>query len=268
MPTPLYEAKEGGHNRIAVSGHDSTSGLETAIRDALRDGQFAPWFQPIVDLETAATVGYEALARWLRPDGSVVEPDDFLAVARRSTLVTDLDRVVLADSIGLLRELTSPLHVAVNLAMTTLTNPDCAEMVAESLAVSDVDPARLRLEVSESMVPELTNRVRTVMRTIADTGVRWYVDNFGTGSSTIPQLRELPIAGLKLDRSVTARLSANDVDYERQARALVGLGDGFGLDTVAEGIETPEQAAILANQGWKHGQGWLYGKPAPVSTRR
>lgn len=260
----LYEAKENGHNRIAASGHDYS--LENGIRDGLRDGQFVPWFQPIVDLGTASLAGYEALARWVRPDGTVVEPNDFLAVARRSTLVTDLDMVVLAESIALLARLPSPLHVASNFSITTLTNPDCAELVAEALSAADVDPTRLCLEVSESVVPEFTNRVRAVMSSIADLGVRWYVDNFGTGSSTISQLRELPIVGIKLDRSVTSRLVSDDVGYQREANALLGLGDGFGLDTVSEGIETPEQATILTAQGWKHVPGGLYGGPQAVAA--
>lgn len=102
------------------------------------------------------------------------------------------------------------------------------------------------------------------MRDLADTGIKWYVDDFGTGYSSITHLRDLPIAGLKLDLSFTHGLGGDDPTPERLAKALAGLADGLRLDTVAEGVETSEQAAILATQGWKHGQGWLYGRAEPL----
>ena len=94
-------------------------------------------------------------------------------------------------------------------------------------------------------------------------GVELYADDFGTGYSSITHLRDLPIAGLKLDRSFTAELTSGDGTSERLSRAMIGLAEGMGLDSVAEGVETREQAAILIAQGWRHAQGWLYGRPAP-----
>jgi sensor c-di-GMP phosphodiesterase-like protein len=99
---------------------------------------------------------------------------------------------------------------------------------------------------------------------LADVGVRWYVDDFGTGYSSIAHLRDLPVAGLKLDRSFTVGIGEGDPTCIRLAQALAGLADGLGLDTVAEGIETEEEEAYLSAQGWRHGQGWLYGKAAPL----
>ncbi|MEI8084149.1 MAG: EAL domain-containing protein, partial [Actinomycetes bacterium] len=227
----LAEAKASGRNRIVVSGHDSTSSIAIGISNGLRDGQFVPWFQPIVDLVTGDLTGYEALARWVRLDGSVTEPHDFLVVARRTTLIADLDLLIMRESIAQLATLPEHLHVAVNFSMTTLTSPDYAELVVEELTRHGVDPARLHLEFSESVVPSITESVRQAMSDLADTGVRWYIDNFGTGRSSISDLRELPIAGLKLDRSVTANLGSGTAHNERVARALVGLGNALGLDT-------------------------------------
>jgi sensor c-di-GMP phosphodiesterase-like protein len=102
------------------------------------------------------------------------------------------------------------------------------------------------------------------MALLADAGIKWYVDDFGTGYSSIAHLRDLPVAGLKLDLSFTAGLGSSDLTCEHLAKALAGLADGLGLDTVAEGVETPQQAAILRALGWEHGQGWLYGRPAPL----
>jgi sensor c-di-GMP phosphodiesterase-like protein len=102
------------------------------------------------------------------------------------------------------------------------------------------------------------------MRHIADTGARWYVDDFGTGYSSISHLRDLPVCGLKLDLSFTAGIGAGDPTSIRVSQALAGLARGLGLDTVAEGVETREQAAVLAAHGWRTGQGWLFGRPAPL----
>ena len=104
------------------------------------------------------------------------------------------------------------------------------------------------------------------MNALAEVGVRWYVDDFGTGYSSISHLRDLPIAGLKLDRSFTSGVAEGDRRCTDLSQALVGLARGLGLDGVAEGVETAEVAAILAAHGWRHGQGWLYGKAAPPPT--
>lgn len=237
-------------------------GIETKIRQGLLDGQFVPWFQPIVKLVDRTLVGYEALVRWVQSDGTVVEPADFLSVAERTNLITDLDLVVFEQSVAALRNLPTPLYIACNLSAATLASNTYANRVVQVLADSGVDPARLHLEFTETALLKVTDHVREVMSELAGIGVRWYVDDFGTGYSSIAHLRDLPIAGLKLDLSFTAELGADDLTSERLALALVGLADGLGLDTVAEGVETHEQAAILRAQGWENGQGWLYGRPA------
>ena len=105
--------------------------------------------------------------------------------------------------------------------------------------------------------------MREHMTRIAAAGVLWYVDDFGTGYSSITHLRDLPIAGLKLDRSFTFGVAEGDKRCAELSLALVGLADGLGLDGVAEGVETEAVARTLAAHGWKHGQGWLFGRPAP-----
>ena len=101
-------------------------------------------------------------------------------------------------------------------------------------------------------------------RCLARAGVTWWVDDFGTGYSSVSHLRDLPIQGLKLDQSFTAGLSAHDSHTARLTRGLVGLADGLDLRTVAEGVETAEQAALLQGQGWEMAQGWLFGKALPL----
>ena len=165
----------------------------------------------------------------------------------------------------MLARLPGPLHIAVNVSASTLTNVDYADVVIEALTQSGADPGRLILEVTETALLIVTKPIRDAMARLADFGVRWYADDFGTGYSSIANLRDLPITGLKLDMSFTAGIRRGDRTSERLGQALSGLAEGLGLDTVAEGVETAEEAAVLIAQGWKHGQGWLFGRPAPLS---
>ena len=268
----MHQAKDNGRDRcecFQTRLNDEARNrliLADRIRDGLRDGQFVPWFQPVVNLHDGSVVGYEALVRWLCPDGTVVASDDFLPVAERTALIADLDAVVLQQSVEILSRLPASLHVAVNVSAVTLARTDYARCVIEALTRSGVDPLRLHLEFTETAVLCLTNRTRGIMSELADAGVRWYVDDFGTGYSSISHLRDLPVAGLKLDLSFTAGIRAGDRTSERLALGLAGLAEGLGIDTVAEGVDTPEEAVLLMSQGWKHAQGWLYGPAAPASA--
>ena len=234
------------------------------MRDALRDGELAPWFQPIVRLADSGVVGYEALVRWVRPDGSIVEPAAFLPVAERTSLITEIDRTILELSVATLSRLRDPLFVAVNVSAATLAQPDYADRVLELLEGAHVRPSRLHLEITETAVLRITAAVRASMDRLAEVGIRWYMDDFGTGYSSITHLRDLPISGLKLDRSFTQDVGDPDGTAVQLARALGGLARGLTLDTVAEGVETEEEAVALASHGWVHGQGWLYGKAEPL----
>jgi EAL domain-containing protein (putative c-di-GMP-specific phosphodiesterase class I) len=104
------------------------------------------------------------------------------------------------------------------------------------------------------------------MHRIAEMGMGWYIDDFGTGYSSISHLRDLPVRGLKLDTSFSAGIQSADPRSIRLAQALAGLAQGLGLDTIAEGVETDQQRAILSAQGWRYGQGWLFGEPAPLAA--
>lgn len=110
----------------------------------------------------------------------------------------------------------------------------------------------------------ITAAVRASMDRLAEVGIRWYMDDFGTGYSSITHLRDLPISGMKLDRSFTRDVGDPDGTAVQLARALGGLARGLALDTVAEGVETEDEAVALASHGWAHGQGWLYGKAEPL----
>ena len=236
--------------------------VRSALRAALDAGEIQPWLMPIADLVDGRVQGFEALVRWARPDGTVVGPDQFMHVAERTGLVLDVDRVILSQVLDLMGELPDEQHVAVNVSAATLSSGTLDEWVRAELLRTGVDPGRLHLEVTETSLFHVTQSIQETMRTLADLGVSWWVDDFGTGFSSISHLRDLPVTGLKLDQSFTSGITADDSHATRLAQGLVGLADGLGLQTIAEGIETVVQAEILAHQGWQMGQGWLFGRPA------
>ena len=238
--------------------------VETGIRNALQSTEFEPWFQPIIELAQGRVVGYEALARWMHKDGTL-EPADFLAVAARSSLISELDLAMLDPVVRALARLPESVFVGLNVTGQTLARTPYAELVLQSLDRHGIDPGRLHLEVTETMLLALDEDVISRMRALADRGCRWYVDDFGTGYSSISHLRDLPVAGLKLDKSFTDGIESGDPTSRQLADGLVGLANGLGLDTVAEGIETEAQARYLRTLGWRHGQGWLYGRAVPLA---
>ena len=237
---------------------------EAAIRQGLQAGRFVPWYQPVVALPSGETVGYEALVRWLREDGSVTSPADYFPVAEASGLVVEIDLTVLEQAVAALAKLPAPITIAVNASAASLANPDYARAVTGALARYGVDPARLHLEVVETTLVTLDGQVQSTIIELAELGIPWYVDDFGTGYSSISHLRDLPVTGLKLDQSFTAELPTG-AKSRQLAAALAGIAANLRLDTVAEGVETRQQATLLAAQGWVHAQGWLFGRPTPLN---
>ncbi len=267
--TALHRAKELGRDRWSFA--DPERGVESArrlaleaqIRAGLKAGEFVPWFQPIVQLADDSVAGYEALARW-QHEGRIREPSEFLDVLVHSQRVSDLDHAIIEPSVAALARQPDHLFVSINVTGLTLTRPDYAAQVRGCLDTYGVDPCRLHIEVTETMLLDLDETVLEQMRELAHLGVRWYVDDVGTGYSAISHLRDMPVSGLKLDRSFVEGIRGGNATARQLANGLVGLANGLALDTVAEGIETRAEADYLRTLGWKHGQGWLYGKAAPL----
>jgi diguanylate cyclase (GGDEF)-like protein/PAS domain S-box-containing protein len=267
--TALHHAKSLGGNRWEF--HDEHMArtarervvVRSAIREGLGSGRFRAWFQPVVALGNRAVVGHEALCRWITADGTVVGPDTFIPAADHANLIVDLDRTMLRQALQMASQEPRSQWVSVNMSAASLTEASLVEAVHEILHESGTDPARLQLEVTENSLMRDTDAARKNMHSLAEMGVCWWVDDFGTGYSSIAHLRDLPVAGLKLDRSFTKGITAN-ATRARLAQGLIGLAAGLGLQTVAEGIETEPEAMLLNLQGWQMGQGWLFGRPQPM----
>ena len=238
--------------------------IESDLRDALKQGRITPWFQPVVTLADRKVRGYEALARWAGSDNSTMLPDEFLPVAESTGLVVDIDLAILAGALDVLA-VSSVEHVAVNVSPPSLASSDYPDRFAALVASSGVDPTRLRLEVTETALLDASPSIADAMVAMCAGGATWYVDDFGTGYSSISHLRDLPVRGLKLDKSFTLGIRTGDSTCIKLAQGLIGLASGLGLDTVAEGIETEFEAGALLGQGWHQGQGWLFGRPEPMA---
>lgn len=250
-------------------GDDTSSGslaLETDIRRGLDNLEFVPYYQPQVLLRDGTTIGYEALVRWRHPERGVLAPGEFLPEAERTGLISALGEQVFEQVCARLSDNPDMPSVSFNLSATELNDPLWAAILAGIADAHGVKPGRIVIELTETAVFRLTDDSRRAILRLADAGMALHVDDFGTGYSSVAHLRDLPVSGLKLDRSFVNALTEGGPRALALVTGLAGLANGLGLLTVAEGVETQEQASALREAGWIAAQGYLYGRPAPVPT--
>jgi diguanylate cyclase (GGDEF)-like protein len=241
--------------------------LPMLLAAALRGGGgFDVHYQPVVQMDDGgATVAVEALARWTHPTLGAVPPDVFVAAAERAGLIGELDNLVLdraCQEAVALAERESPVDVHVNVCASRLCEPELEVAVRAALDRYALSGARLVLEITEtSRVPDLEAAARTI-HTLRTLGIRFAMDDFGTGYNTLAQLHLLPVDIVKLCQAHTAVDGAERV--EALCRSVVSICQSLGLTVIAEGVESASQAEVLARLGCQLGQGYLYGRPAPL----
>jgi diguanylate cyclase len=222
--------------------------------------------QPEVCLSTRRTVGYEALVRWTLPDGTNVPPDRFLPVAADAGLMHLVgDRVAqgVAQALSRLRGARLPSWVALNAAAEELQHPDFAGQVQRALLHAGVDADRLCIEITEHSILKDPAGVEIALRPLRDMGATVAIDDFGTGYSSLSYLTRFRPEYIKIDRSFTSAVAERAGD-RAIVEAVIQLADSLSITTVAEGIETEEQARQLTELGCQLGQGWHFGRPAPI----
>ncbi|NJC34349.1 diguanylate cyclase (GGDEF)-like protein [Sphingomonas jejuensis] len=239
--------------------------LETDLRRAIEGDRLRLAFQPITCLATGRVLGFEALSRWPH-DGGMIPPTEFIPVAEESGLIVPLGRWALDHALKTLAAWDAAaaapqaVSMAVNLSPLQIAQDDVPSLVEHALAKHGVAPRRLIVELTESAIIADPERAMGVMAALRELGVELALDDFGTGYSNLSYLQRLPIDMLKIDRSfVTGMLT--DRDKGAIVRAILSLAQAFGLRTTAEGIESPELAALLAALGCTRGQGFLYASP-------
>lgn len=266
----LYQAKNSGRARLRFFDPSMQETLErnarmkSDLRVALKEEQFVLFFQPQVDVRGCCT-GAEALLRWRHPERGLVGPGDFIPFAEESGMIGQLDRWVLAASCRQVRDwdrqgLFAGLRLSVNISAQGFIHHD---FVAEALAViyaHGIDPARLKLEITEtSLLGNLAEAIET-MEQLGRAGIAFALDDFGTGYSSLSYLRQLPIDQLKIDRAFVSHINAEPGDAVI-ARSIIGMAQDLGLEVVAEGVETQEQFAMLESFGCTAYQGYLFARP-------
>jgi len=238
------------------------------LRQALECGAIQPWFQPKISLMTGRIVGTEALARWTRPDGSLLLPASFIAVAEQSGFAAELMSTILGQSLEACahwRRTRPDCWVAVNLTPLLLTDCSLPDRIDEQLRLHGVPPSALVLEITEgSAVPD-TPRAMEILTRLRIRGIGLSIDDFGTGHSSLLSLVRLPFNEMKIDQAFV-REALNDSDSRKVVRASASLGRELGLKVVAEGVETQQMAQLVTEAGCDIGQGWLYGRAMPASA--
>jgi len=277
----MYAAKSEGLSSYALYSERMRSSakarrqLGEALADALERDQIAVYYQPIVDLRTGATVAFEALARWRRGLSDTVVAAEFLPAAEERELMERIGRVVLRAACVQTQEWRSgsdpfrELSVCVNLSAVEFANPRLGVDVAAALLESGLDASRLILELTEDVAGEDTETTHATMSELRRLGVRFALDEFGTGGSSLEELCRLPFDVVKIARPLVKQAGCGAGDA-RVARAIIGLAKSLGLKVVAEGIETRDQAERLKSLGCHLGQGFYFDRALGVAqaTRR
>lgn len=267
----LVIAKAKGRSRIhrfvqSSGGGDAAQGihLEHELRDALAERRFVVHFQPQVWLETGLVSGYEALARWDHPDKGLLAPSAFLEMMESSGLIIQLGQQVteyVCHVIATTPDLPGP--ISVNVSAVEFADEDWFDRFTCTVLEAGIRPELLVIELTETTVLSLTDDTVEALAGIRSLGIGIHVDDFGTGYASVGMLQHVPATALKLDRSFIAPMrDCREVNVPL-VRGIAGLADGLGLETIAEGIETAEQAELLRQAGWHIGQGYLFGRPRP-----
>ncbi|MDA0172979.1 EAL domain-containing protein [Solirubrobacter taibaiensis] len=266
----MYSAKRTGKAAWAVFEdrmQDDASErlvLGSELHGALERDELELHYQPIVDLHTERVTGFEALVRWQHPTRGLLAPDRFIGLAESTGLIHPLGDWVIREATAALRRLRTgheTLTMNVNLSPLQLERASVVDVVRAALAVADVPPSSLSLEVTESVFLADDVMVAERLRALHALGVRIALDDFGTGFSSLGYLERLPLEGLKIDRAFVASATGEDGAPGQVLGAIAGLANGLGLSSVAEGIETREQLAIVRALGCDRGQGYLFSRP-------
>lgn len=266
----VLASKRAGGNEISVASDDSLkerfrNDIEGHLQDGLDDDALLLHYLPEVDLWTGAIVAAEALVRWRHPERGVLLPDSFIGIAASMNLAVDLDRWVLRSacaefsgwrSRGVVRD----ASLRVNVSPLQLTTPGFVGMVADTIDEFGMRDGSLCLEITERAVVHDIESTARMMTQLKDIGVQTSIDDFGTGYAVLSHLKTLPVDTLKIDPRFVRNLGsdANDLAI---VRAIIGLADAFGLQLVAEGVETPAAALALLQHGCSRAQGYLFSRP-------
>ncbi|NJL44581.1 MAG: bifunctional diguanylate cyclase/phosphodiesterase [Leptolyngbyaceae cyanobacterium SM2_3_12] len=277
--TAMYRAKALGKSRFEVFAAGMLTEavnrlqLESDLINALDNQEFLLYYQPIIQLQTGTLAGFEALVRWHQKDRGFVLPSTFIPAAEETGLIMALGQWIFREACQQLRlwhdlfPAYQHLTMSINLSNRQFGQPDLVTHIATALQETRVRGDRIRLEITESMVMGDVEAAIDLMLNLKALDLKLAIDDFGTGYSSLSYLHRFPMDTLKVDQSFVGRLEENKED-RAIIRTILTLGQQLGMEVVAEGVETAEQASLLRQEGCDYGQGYYFAKPLPQEAAR
>lgn len=244
--------------------------MESDFHKALKEGEFQVYYQPKVDMNTGIIMGSEALARWVKPDGTMISPAEFIPCFEESRQIILLDRAIFETvcrhMMEMKREGIPVRSVSVNLSRAHLRHPEVINKIAQVIHECGIEASKLAFEVTESAVYEDAKSLREIVDRLHSLGCKVYMDDYGTGVSCTSLLADVDFDVLKMDKSFVDRIGDRKMDSV--IRSTINLSAELGMAIVAEGVETRKQAERLTSWGCVYAQGYFYSKPVPVQDYR
>jgi EAL domain-containing protein (putative c-di-GMP-specific phosphodiesterase class I) len=237
--------------------------LEADLRRAAGQGEFLLHYQPIVDLASRRIAGFEALVRWQHPSRGLIGPDAFIETAEECGLLVSIGEGILRQACQEAAAWNGGIRVAVNVSAQQLLVPEFPLIVEAALGEAGLSANRLELEITERVVLNDNQTVRSALKRLRARGVHISLDDFGTGYSSLSYLQKFPVDRIKIDRSFVRDMGTS-AEADAIVRAMVSLGAILEIRTLAEGIETEEQARRVLAARCKEAQGYLFSRPVPA----
>lgn len=275
--TAMYRAKDAGRNCVAIFDESMLErvtqrlSVETALYRALERRELRLVHQPIIDIDLGDVVGFEALMRWDREDGSTVSPAEFIPIAEETGTIVPMGAWALLEALTHLRTWINEgtcrrdATMSVNVSPRQLHDPNFVAVVSEALMRAHIPADQLWLEVTESVMMAQPEQALEALKSLCALGVRVAIDDFGTGYSSLSLLQRFPIQCLKIDRSFVSGV-AEDLGTRSLVRTIIAMGTSLGLDMVAEGVESVRQLQVLAELRCPKAQGFLISHPVPPDS--
>ena len=266
----LYNVKSSGRNDFCLFRDEmleivnTQQSAERELREAIAQGQFELHYQPVVDVKTRELCGVETLVRWRHPDKGMIAPDHFIPLAESTGLIVPLGEWILNQACADAANWPADVKVAVNISAIQFKKGNLFEVILSALVKTGLQPERLELEVTETSLLENQEAHLTTIRQLKNLGLSIALDDFGTGFSSINYLTIFPFDKIKIDKSFTKGILSR-ADCKAVVACSLALAKGLGIVTTVEGIETEEQFEYMRDAGVELAQGYLFGKPVPIS---
>jgi diguanylate cyclase (GGDEF)-like protein len=237
--------------------------MEQDLRKALPAGEFELHYQPVVNLASNAISGFEALIRWNHPTKGLISPASFIPLAEEIGFIVPMGEWVIKQACATAAQWPDDLHIAVNISAVQFRNPGLMHVITGALAASGLNPARLEIEITETVLLHNKEATLAVLHQLRALGIRIAMDDFGTGYSSLTYLQSFPFDKIKIDRSFVKDITENSGSLNI-VRAVAALANGMGMTATAEGVETNEQLDRIASEGCTEMQGFLFSRPLPA----